>query len=347
MTTVRLGDGRSVRLGRIRPQAISHSDRFTVVVLKDGSIKVRPRFSAHRNPHARAGAVIVTNWLAKCQQAIAEMYGNDSKGDCVIASILKRFGGWTGNDTGKAALSSDSEALQTYTTVCGPGDNGCVITDVLDYAKSKGIPMGGVLHKIDGYVSIDTANQQEVAVAVDVFGPCMALGLNIPQSWVNAVGSNGFVWDVVTDPAVGGHDVPVIDVNEKGVVIGTWARFGTITWRAMADKAIVEEAWAQLAPDWYGSDKLAPNGINAASLAADLTMLGNGTIPPVPGPPTPPPSSPWELDIVLKNGVPAGRYATTATQFPTGSVSVTVTGKMPDCSIKAVQPTKMAEYVLE
>ena len=87
--------------------------------------------------------------------------------------------------------------------------------------------------------------------------------------------------------------MPIVDVNEQGVVILTWAMWGTITWRAMAahfrGQPIVEEAYVSLGPDWYGKDSLAPNGINATTLAADLALVVNGQIPPV-APPAPTPT---------------------------------------------------------
>src|SRR6185312_3355886 len=65
----------------------------------------------------------------------------------------------------------------------------------------------------------------------------------------------------------------------------------TITWRAFQSRQWLEECYAILAPDWYGNDQLAPCGVDAATLQADLAKLGGGVIPdigPAPTPPTPP-----------------------------------------------------------
>jgi hypothetical protein len=271
------------KLGRIKPKAIYDTPQFKILVLYDGRTKVVPKLGHYRTaPHKAKAAVVTTNWLAKMTAAVAEFYDNQNVGDCVIASILKVFGGWTGNELGTPALSSDAEANQTYVTICGPGDQGCVITDVLDYAKSTGVPVGGAVHKIQGYVAIDNTNQEEVQAAVSTFGPAVKLGINLPQAWYDAATGSGFKWDVTSSPSIGGHDVDGIDVNAAGLVFGTWAMWGSMTWAALADKAIVEEAYCLLGPDWDSLAGIAPNGINAAALAADLALLGQGVLP-IPG----------------------------------------------------------------
>ena len=305
-----IGNGKQVKLGRVRVLRAFNAGRFRVTRYTNGKVSVNARFDANYDSNKDiAPPPVTTSWLSKCLAAIAMTYGNTKEGDCVIASILHIFGGWTGNEIGIPALSNESESLQTYATICGPGDNGCVITDVLDYAKANGIPMTGVAHKIDNYVAIDWTNQNLVQVAVQLFGPAIKLGLNLPGDWMNAASGNGFVWDVTNSSSIGGHDVPIIDVTPEGVVISTWGMWGTITWAALASTVIFEESWLSLAPDWYSSNDLAPNGVNVATLQADLALVGQGTAPPIPGPipPTPPtPPTPPNPPIPPVPPVPAG-----------------------------------------
>lgn len=287
-------------VGRFRVHVYDHNGKVWTTIM--------PRLAAHYDGSKdKAPPPGATDWIAKMGPAMSEVYGNapdpaypnvEPEGDCVIAGSLRNIGGLTGNETGTTALSSTPEALKTYRTVCGPGDQGCVITQVLDYMKSNGIPLSGVIHKIDNYVALDTTDFNLVATAIEVFGPAVQFGINLPASWDDSGGSAGFVWDVPTDPndIVGGHDVPGLDVSASpvGVKTDTWGNQGTITQAALADTNIVSEAYVLLGPDWYSNQNMAPNGIDATTLAADLAMIGQGQVPNVspPSPPSPPPIPP-------------------------------------------------------
>lgn len=291
--TVQLRNGATFKLGRIRPKAPPPALRFAVYYdpLKD------------RVPPPQA-----VDYSAAAAASLSRVYLNDQEGDCVIAGKYHALGVWTGNESGSSVVATDAEVQASYHTICGPGDNGCVITDVLDYYKSKGLTASGKGYKIDGYVSIDFKNQQEVMVALEVFG-ALVIGINLPNDWTAA--GPGVVWDVTRSQIVGGHDVTAIGYTQQGVQISTWGKVGTIiTWAAMAAGTWVEELYAVLSPDWYSQADLAPNGIDAATLAADLAKLGGGVIPdpgpgpgPSPVPPAPVPPAPvpswWTWLVVL------------------------------------------------
>jgi hypothetical protein len=155
---------------------------------------------------------------------------------------------------------------------------------VLDYFRDNGLLFNGAVKKIDGYVSVDWTNKLEVQVALYLFG-AITIGINLPSEWTSSA-----VWDLTYSPIVGGHDVTCVGYNEQGVQVSSWGRLYTITWAAFLKSVWLEEAYVMLAPDWYGNDKLAPSGVNADMLAADLAKLGAGTIPPLDPTPVPPPS---------------------------------------------------------
>lgn len=260
-----LPDGGLVKLGRIRPKARPQALRFASFF--DPDMMVTP-------PPA------VVDYAAKAMASIAHMYKNDQFGDCVIASVGHVHGVWTGNDTGTPIIATDAEIVSAYHTICGVGDNGCNISEVLDYRKATGIKLGGTVHKIDGYVAVDWANKLEVQVALYLFG-ALTLGINLPSAWAN----NQTTWDVTNTQIVGGHDVPVVGYSESGATIATWGGTRLITWPAFTSHKWLEECYAVLAPDWYGNDQLAPCGVDVAGLKSALAALGNGTIPPI-TPPT-------------------------------------------------------------
>jgi hypothetical protein len=60
-----------------------------------------------------------------------------------------------------------------------------------------------------------------------------------------------------------------------------------MTWELVATSD-VDELYAILSPDWTGSDKLAPSGLDVDKLVAALGKLGGGVMPDGPTPPPPP-----------------------------------------------------------
>jgi len=295
VATVRLTNGKHVKLGRnqpkSRPYALSFANYYNA--------------AADTTPPPA-----VVDYSKKAAAAIAHMYLNDTYGDCVIAGKYHQVGIWSGNELGTPVIGTDNEVYSAYQTICGPGDNGCDISTVLNYFRDHGLKFNGQTHKIDGYVSVDWTNKLEVQVALDLFGS-LTLGINLPSDWTS-VDHN---WDVTSSSVVGGHDVCCVGYSETGVQICTWGAMTTITWAAFNSTQWLSECYAELAPDWYNKDNLAPNGVNVQSLKDDLAKLGNGNIPPLdptppvppvpPGPPKPPPGPP------VPPPVPGGTFTIT------------------------------------
>ena len=280
----------SFKIGAILPVESHDAGNFRLNIMPDGSTKTVVRFAAHFN--GRMAAVLPpdsVDYAAKGMESIKQMLGNDRAGDCVIASKLHAIGIWSGNDTGNPVLSSTQEALNQYRSICGPGDNGCVISDVEDHFRDSGLIAGGKTHKIDGYVHVDNTNKLEVKTATYLFGG-LTLGIDLPQGWYDSAD----VWDTHNGntQTIGGHDVRVIDYGPSGVRVATWAGIRTITWDAFMMKRWITECYAELGQDWYGDDQLAPSGVDKVTLSADLQLLGGGNVPPLPDPVTPPVNPP-------------------------------------------------------
>ena len=298
MTQVKLADGRMVRLGRRRPKAIFDHGKFRFILTHDDRLKVVLHLGNYYAKELDATPPPAqTSWRTKGATALAEMYLNDTEGDCVIASKYHILGCVSGNET-SPILATNAEVQGSYTGICGPGDNGCVITDVLDYWKATGLVATGQKYKIDNYVAFDWTNQTLLQVGLEVFGPAACIGINLPNNWT----CSDCVWGPPSGGVVGGHDVCVIDYttvpdpayqNLTGVYIGTWASVCLIPWAQFLASGgqYIEEAYFALSPQWYNQGNLAPNGIDAATLASDLAMLGSGTVPPLgPVPPGPGPN---------------------------------------------------------
>lgn len=245
----------------------------------------------HYFDEASASPPPETNYRAKAAPALARMYRNNVEGCCVISGKAHALGVWSTNDSDSAGmiLATDQEIEQQYVGICGPGDQGCVITDVLNTFKQKGFIAGGKKYIIDAFMAADWTNKALVQVAQYLFG-ATTIGINLPQAW-----TQNAVWDVTNSPIVGGHDVTPIDTSKDGVYVSSWGRIYLITWAAFLSRKWLEEYWLMLSPNWYNSDKLAPCGIDAVTLKADLAKLNSGVLPditPQPQPPTPIPQPP-------------------------------------------------------
>lgn len=265
---------RQVCLGRIResarPQALNFSNYIDL-------------------PSAAGSLPTSINRRDKAAASIARMYLNDRYGDCVIAGKAHMLGVWSANDDDSPGivLATDQEILAQYKSVCGPNDQGCIITSVLDYMKAQGMVCGGQRYKIDGYVAVDWTSPDVVKTVQYLFA-ASPIGINLPQAWTTSA-----IWDVTNTRIVGGHDVTVIDYDENGVYVASWGRIYLITWRAFTSTKWIEEMYAILGPLWYGANKRTITGFDASSLANDLVKLGRGEIPPIdPNPPVPPGPNP-------------------------------------------------------
>lgn len=271
------------KLGCILPMRTRKVGGWFFTQQNDGTIQATLSLDAYYDP-ANAAQILPesTDWSAKAMASIKRIYKNNQWGCCVISSAFHQLGLWSGNDAGIALEGTDNEVMAAY-RIWNPGnrDNGCNIPTVLNYTRDHGMMIGGVLRKIDSYVSVDNTNKDLVKAATILFGT-IKLGIDLPNAWRQA--SEGGIWDVTNSGIVGGHDVPTIAYNQQGVPIATWGGVRTMTWNAFASNRYIKEAYCPLSPDWYGQDRIAPNGIDATTLKADLNAIANGQIPSV-GPP--------------------------------------------------------------
>jgi hypothetical protein len=264
----------------------------------------------------------------KAALALARMYRNDVQGCCVISGKAHLLGLVSGNDqdSGGIILATDAEIDEQYVGICGPGDQGCYITEVLNVMKAKGFKAGGKYYKIDGYVSVDHTDKVKSQVSQIVFG-ANSIGINLPRDWTQKAR-----WSLPTTASgaqiVGGHDVTPIDYDEEGVYVSSWGRIYLMEWAAWMSKKYVDEYYAILAQSWYNNDQLAPNGFDVARLRAALATLGGGGIPDIdvtpPPPPPPPPPPSGSFPARTMNGAwtgPEGEQVSFTASFSEGAAS--------------------------
>jgi hypothetical protein len=84
--------------------------------------------------------------------------------------------------------------------------------------------------------------------------------------------SDGEPW---TAPAANpeGHDVPVVKYDRQYAYVVTWAGLQPVAWSLMANPHFLDEAHAEVYPDWIRATGAAPSGFNVAQLLLDLPCV--------------------------------------------------------------------------
>lgn len=226
---------------------------------------------------------------AKAKQTLALMLNNDREGNCVLAATLHGIGVWTANEPGgKENVPTAQECSTQYRAICGPGDNGCYIPNVLDHFRDRGITAAGKGRKIEGYVRVNPRDQLLVKIATHLFGG-LHLGVNWPADWMNESKPGG-VLRPGDNRIVGGHAVQVVGYDGTGLLISTWGIVCCLSWDSLADPRYVDECYAMIGEDWWSDSgaTAAGEGIDVKALREAFDVLKGGGTPTYPDDPTPP-----------------------------------------------------------
>lgn len=223
------------------------------------------------------------DWLTAVAQESAGdwgMFGNDQYGDCVFADCAHQEMLRTAN-AGTIWIPTVEQVLALYSACTGfnpndpSTDNGADELSVIDYLTTTGWQG----RKLDGHANLDPSNLEHLKWAVCLFG-ASRLGLNLPQSAMDAFNA-GQPWDAGNDASpIGGHDVPLVKYQGDMFFVVTWGKLQPVTPGFMAatypdGTPYVEEAHAELALDWMNATGTAPSKLDLAQLVADLRAVGN------------------------------------------------------------------------
>lgn len=266
-----------MKFGRRRPTA---RQRSTTLKLRD--------YLAPGLPTPPASC----DYTPKANAALAQMYGNDTMGDCVIAGFYHVLGVASGNATGTPFLATAAQIIADYSAIGGyvPGDpstdQGCDEVTALTWWSQNPAADGS---KLAGFVELDPTNEAHLQLALWL-GCNLYFGIELPDAWVQPMPSaSGFTWDVAgaADPS-NGHCVMGAGYNSNGVTIGTWAMTGLLTYDAIADYGSSSNGgavYALITPDWLAQgQRAAPNGVDWDALTADLDALQSSSVMVPPGP---------------------------------------------------------------
>lgn len=212
----------------------------------------------------------VADWL---------MLGNDEVGDCTCAAVAHGEMDFTSNASTEF-VPDTADVLSMYSAITGydpnaasdadgnnPTDTGADMGTVCKYWNATGL----CGRKITAFSEIDIANQNHIMLAVALLGG-VYLGVQLPQSAMDAFNSEQPWTDVMDQNIVGGHAVWIVGYNANGVTLVTWGQTVQATWDWIATYA--DEAFAVAAPDWEEQSGISPSGINIQQMVADCQSLG-------------------------------------------------------------------------
>lgn len=182
-------------------------------------------------------------------------------------------------NAGRPLIPTTMECMALYSAVTGfnlnaplvngqnPTDQGTALIDLLNYWKNTGITIGGQVHKIVGYASIDLTSLAQQRYATYLFGG-LYLGINCPLScqentanWTYTPGS----------PIEGGHCVVRVGEGAAGGHTRSWGMF--IPTANDFYLGYEDEGYVVITEDWIDAQGKSPSHIDLAGLVAAAQAL--------------------------------------------------------------------------
>jgi hypothetical protein len=205
------------------------------------------------------------------------MMMNDTIGDCTCAAAGHMIEQWT-TYASQAFVPTDEQIVAAYSAVSGydpatgDNDNGAALTDVLKLWRTKGIAG----HKIMAYASLEPTNHSQVEDSLYLFGNVyigLALPLSVQGQKVWSVPASGPEGDAAPG-SWGGHAVPVVAYDHRGLTVVTWGALQTMTWYFF--ETYCDEAYAVLSQDWIEkTNHLSPSQFDLNALRQDVAAFAN------------------------------------------------------------------------
>jgi len=207
-------------------------------------------------------------------KAVSEfpMYGNDVKGDCVVAAAGHDIQIFSAN--AGAPVTPDSAELIALYDQMSPNDDGLVMLDFLKYWRKN--PISGV--QLGAFAAVDWKNETELQQVMNIFdgvyvGVMLPLTAKTQEIWSAAAWGNN---PDAAPGSWGGHCVPFAkyftDLPVHFYTCVTWGMEQMATFRWILE--YVDEMYALIAPDMFNpASGKAPAGVDMTAMEADLRVV--------------------------------------------------------------------------
>jgi len=201
------------------------------------------------------------------------MLANDKENCCTCAAAAHMIHAWSAAWK-QPILIDEAHVLAAYIMVSQGAQGGAEMIEVLRYWRRNGIGDRKLLH----FVALDAYDPQELRKAIFLFGAAY-IGLNLPDFVMPAAAANATDWILPESGATGdaapkeanGHCVAAIGFDQERLHVVSCGSVRTMTWDFY--RAYTEEAYAVLAPEWFGPEKCSPFGHKLNELETDISAL--------------------------------------------------------------------------
>ena len=198
-------------------------------------------------------------------------------GDCTIACILHILQMFLFHSTGKFWTDDELRpvALKYYCLWCGyvegnpSTDQGGNIQNVLTKWMTEGIELpDGTVHKILGFIELDTTNEAELREAVAVCG-AVDFGADIPDSYDQI--NPGDSWLPNQGDPAAGHCFGSMKFLQPELIMETWGFQVPMPPAAITE--YVDEGYAILSSDWILKTGKSPFNMSEDDIKAMMEPL--------------------------------------------------------------------------
>lgn len=196
--------------------------------------------------------------------------------NCTIATAGHEIMMWTADAGGPEITPSDADILAAYSAVSGynpatgANDTGAVELDVLNYWRQTGIAG----HQIGAYAELKNFRNHWLVRKTTYQFEGLYIGVQLPKCVEGA--STWRVpyygpWGDGEPGSWGGHAVPVVGYDKRGLWVVTWGELLLMTWAFWS--VYVDEAYAIVSKDQLNSNGVSPLGVDYATMLQKLTAV--------------------------------------------------------------------------
>jgi hypothetical protein len=194
------------------------------------------------------------------------MLGNDSYGDCGVASLEHGFMADAAITHETEPEATDQQAIDYYLTYTGGQDTGVVLSQYLQYVRQNGY----YGHSVAAYAPVKVHDIPTIHTVVSFYDFAYT-GIEVTAAMQQAFQEQQpWTLSLLDSPVVGGHAVPLVAYDDAYLYAVTWGAIQKITYAMWHN--ISSEAWAVITGEILAHDGDG-RGVNLAALNTDLDSL--------------------------------------------------------------------------
>jgi hypothetical protein len=226
------------------------------------------------------------DWQKRRRPVPSRTFGNDSYGDCTLASQANCITRFERSEQRRTVLVPDQSVISNYLEMTGGQDDGWYELEAIKRWRTVGMKASSTRsYQIDGFTQVNPLNIDEVKAAIYQF-KMIKVCFDLPVAWAQ-IEPPGFgygrpegIWDVgdsedFTPGSWGGHSMMSDAYDQNGLwVVHTWyvepkPVRQLVTWAAV--KRYCDEAYSVV--DSFDAWRQRKPAFDVNSLASDVQIV--------------------------------------------------------------------------